>query len=138
MADMDTHTTDFRPIFLRFGDNKWVLTTIDKVIAADGAAYVMGYALDAVSVGDIGNGLNNHTTGALVLGNMNADGTIDTTGFDVVFGLTAGDIDLGSFGADLYTPSAKTGDASPIVAIVVAALFSVGAIGFIASKKKEF
>ena len=34
--------------------------------------------------------------------------------------------------------SAKTGDASTIVAVAVAAVFSAGAIGFLASKKKEF
>lgn len=138
MADVESHSTDFRPIFLRFGDNKWVLTTIDKVIAPAGSAYAYGYALDTVSLGDIGNGLNNHTTGALVLGRLLEDGSIDKLGFDTLFGLTAGDVDLGAFTSDLYTPSAKTGDASPIVAIVVAALFSVGAIGFIVSKKKEF
>lgn len=131
------HVPTPTPIFLRYGDNQWALTTIEKVSQNSGAYWAYGYALDTEHMPDLDaqNNLTNFRTGALVMGNMNADGTIDTTGFTDLFGSAGANVDLSSFTSDLYSAPAQTGEDAAFVAAIVALLFSAGAIGFVVKKK---
>ena len=134
------HVPTPTPIFLRYGGNKWALTTIEKVNQTNGASWAYGYALDTEHQPDLDaqNNLKNFNTGALVMGNLTADGTIDTTGFSELFGSAGANVDLSRFTSDLYSPSAQTGDASPLAAAVIGLLFSAGTIGFVVTKRKSF
>ena len=114
------HVPTPTPIFLRFGDNKWALVTIETVAPPTGANWAFGYALDTVHLPDYdaGNGFHNYQTGALVMGNMNADGSIDTTGYDVLFS-NYDVLDLGTIADKPMDVPAATGDAGIGAAVVV-------------------
>ena len=134
------------PIFLRYGDNQWILTTIDKIAETNGGAAAFGYVLDAVRDMpdyDAGNGLANHHAGALVIDGVKEDQYANPA---QLFGAAGEKVGLGSFTTDLYTPttSGNTGDGpsktGDVVISVLGCMIAASVIGgaVIISKKKEF
>ena len=96
------------PIFFRYGNGQWAVTTIFQFEGAGGAAGMNGYALDtAVNAG------GGFTVGAFVFGGWVGDGSIDTTGFDVMVpSLSASAKNLNAFTQDLHEILLESGYAA--------------------------
>ncbi len=99
---------DVKPIFFRYGNGQWAVTTIFQFEGAVGAAGMNGYALDTAT-----NPGGGYTVGAFVFGGWVGDGSIDVTGFDVMVpSLSASAKNLGAFTQDLHEILLESGYAA--------------------------
>ena len=131
----DIFFPDNQPIFVRYGDNKWAIISVKDLTETNGQAWVYGYMLDA-TVRDAAN--NYFSVGAVVLGGMKADGTIDTTGFDQSIAINPTVVDLSNFTTELYQAVPNTGDETPVTMLVVVMLLAVSAMAVLVIGKKRF
>ena len=83
------------PMFVRYGDNKWSIKSINETINP-GAMYVFTYVLGV----DSSSGQN--IPAVTLMGGMTGNGTIDTTGFETVLGSLEAEYDLSAFTTALH------------------------------------
>ena len=131
----DIFFPDNQPIFVRYGDNKWAIISVKDLTETNGQTWFYGYMLDA-TVRDAAN--NYFSVGAVVLGGMKADGTIDTTGFDQSIAINPTVVDLSNFTTELYQAVPNTGDETPVTMLVVVMLLAVSAMAVLVIGKKRF
>ncbi|MBE6974970.1 MAG: hypothetical protein E7436_05725 [Ruminococcaceae bacterium] len=89
---------DGNPIFVRFGNDGWALTTIFDFVQNNGAVWVYAYLLD-VTVRDAN--ANYWNAAAIVVGGYN-NGTIDTSNYDVTFKNLTATNSLAAFTTSLH------------------------------------
>lgn len=105
-ANTQIYYPSTNPIFFRFGDNQWAVTTIYNFEGAGGASHMYGYALDVTEQD------GSFYPGAFVFGGLGADGNIDKSGFDVMVPSLSGNSNLSTFTTELHEILLESGYAA--------------------------